>query len=68
MQKLIEEANEKCTLERKQCETLRAQHLVMIGNVLHPSVPISDNEVRSHDESHGRSSHDKSQSCMVIVT
>ena len=30
----------------KECEVERYKHLVMIGNVLHPSVPISDDEVR----------------------
>jgi len=42
---LIEEADEKCTEERKQTEATRTQNLAMIGNMLHPSVPISNDEV-----------------------
>ena len=45
IQQLIEEANEKNATERKELEAVRSQHLVMIGNILHPSVPISNNEV-----------------------
>ena len=43
---MIQESNDRCTAEMKECETVRQQHLVHIGNTLHPSVPISDNEVR----------------------
>ena len=46
VQQLIEEANTKNEAERKELETVRSQHLVMIGNILHPSVPVSNNEVR----------------------
>ena len=42
---LIQESNDRCTVEMKECETVRQQHLIQIGNTLHPSVPISDNEV-----------------------
>lgn len=44
VQSLIAEANEKCVTEMKECETERHLHLVQIGNILHPSVPISDDE------------------------
>ena len=42
---LIEECSEKNKMEMKECEVERYKHLVMIGNVLHPSVPISNDEV-----------------------
>ena len=42
---MIEAADEKCTEERKQTEATRIQNLAMIGNLLHPSVPISNDEV-----------------------
>ena len=45
IQSLIEEASEKTKAEIKECEVERYKHLVMIGNVLHPSVPISNDEV-----------------------
>ncbi len=45
VQSLIEEAATKTKAEIKECEEERYKHLVMIGNVLHPSVPISNNEV-----------------------
>ena len=45
VQKLIEEANEKNSSERTELEEERSFHLAQIGNSLHPSVPISDNEV-----------------------
>ena len=45
IQALIEKANEKCVVEMKECETERHFHLTQIGNMLHPSVPISDDEV-----------------------
>ena len=45
IQSLIEEASEKNKMEIKECEVERYKHLVMIGNVLHPSVPISNDEV-----------------------
>ena len=45
MVSLVETANEKCNEERKQIEAVRTENLVMIGNLLHPSVPISNDEV-----------------------
>ena len=45
IQSLIEESSDKNKAEMKECEVERYTHLVMIGNVLHPSVPISDDEV-----------------------
>ena len=42
---MIEESNAKCVLEMKECETKRRFHLTQIGNLLHPSVPIHDDEV-----------------------
>ena len=45
IQSLIEEASDKNKVEMKECEVERYKHLVMIGNILHPSVPISDDEV-----------------------
>ena len=42
---LVEAANDKCSEERKQVEVARTQSLVMIGNLVHPSVPISNDEV-----------------------
>lgn len=44
VQSLMDEANGKCTVEMKECKTERHRHLVMIGNVLHPSVPVSNDE------------------------
>ena len=48
VQVLVEEANKKCVAEMKECEAQRHSHLIQIGNILHPSVPISDNEVHVH--------------------
>ena len=45
VQTLVEEANRKSVAEMKVCEAQRHAHLTQIGNILHPSVPISDNEV-----------------------
>ncbi len=45
VQKLIEEANERDAKERTVLEEQRSFHLAQIGNFLHPSVPISNNEV-----------------------
>ena len=42
---MVEAANDKCTEERKQVEATRTENLVMIGNLIHPSVPISNDEV-----------------------
>lgn len=48
LQKLVEEAMERNNVERKQLEDLRSFHLNQVGNLLHPSVPISDDEVSEH--------------------
>ena len=45
LQTLIEEYNQKCTARIKECEAERHLYLTQIGNILHPSVPISNNEV-----------------------
>ena len=42
---MVEAANDKCSEERKQVEAMRTENLVMIGNLVHPSVPISNDEV-----------------------
>ena len=42
---MVEAANDKCNEERKQVEATRTENLVMIGNLVHPSVPISNDEV-----------------------
>ena len=42
---LVEAANDKCNKEHKQVEVMRIKNLVMIGNLVHPSVPISNDEV-----------------------
>lgn len=43
---LVDEAMEKTDSERTRLETERFEHLREIGNLLHPSVPISNDEVR----------------------
>lgn len=48
VQEMIEEANEQNSAERKRIEETRSFHLAQIGNFLHPSVPVSDNEVRAN--------------------
>ena len=45
VQSLIEAASEQAKADMKECETERHKHLVMIGNLLHANVPISDDEV-----------------------
>ena len=45
VQTLIGEASERAKEEMKEVEKERHKHLVMIGNILHPSVPISNDEV-----------------------
>ena len=45
VQSLIGEASERAKLEMKETGDVRHKHLVMIGNTLHPSVPISNDEV-----------------------
>ena len=42
---MVDTANDKCNEERKQVEVVRTENLVMIGNLVHPSVPISNDEV-----------------------
>ena len=42
---LVDEAVEKCDAERAQLEAVRFEYLREIGNLLHPSVPISNDEV-----------------------
>ena len=42
---MVEAANDKCNEERKQVEATRTENLIMIGNLVHPSVPISNDEV-----------------------
>ena len=54
IQSLIDAANEQCHVELKACEMERSQHLIQIGNILHPSVPISDNEVGQSCNFHAR--------------
>ncbi|XP_064398741.1 serine--tRNA ligase, cytoplasmic-like [Halichondria panicea] len=44
VQKLIEERNEKAKEEIKVCEEERHRYLVLIGNIVHPSVPVSNDE------------------------
>lgn len=44
VQALIEEANERSNAEMKECEEERLRNLVMIGNLLHESVPVSNDE------------------------
>ncbi len=45
VQKLVEERNEKAKEDIKVCEEERHRHLVLIGNIVHPSVPVSKDEV-----------------------
>ena len=45
VQELIEEANERSNVEMKECEEERLKNLVMIGNLLEKSVPVSNDEV-----------------------
>ena len=45
VQSLIQESNGCYAAEMKECETVRHQHLVQIGNTLHPRVPISNESV-----------------------
>ena len=42
---MVEAANDKCSEECKQVEAERTKNLVMIENLVHPSVPISNDEV-----------------------
>lgn len=43
---LVDEAIEKTDVDRIKLETERFENLREIGNLLHPSVPISNDEVR----------------------
>ena len=45
VQSLISEASERTKVEIREIEEERHKHLTMIGNILHPSVPISNDEV-----------------------
>lgn len=45
VQTMIGEASERAKMKMKDTEEERHKHLVMIGNVLHASVPVSNNEV-----------------------
>ena len=56
IQSLIEESSDRNKAEMKECEVERYKHLVMIGNILHPSVPISDDEVWREGEKRERNS------------
>ena len=42
---MIEAANDKCNEELKQAEAIRTENLVMIGNLVDSSVPVSNDEV-----------------------
>lgn len=42
---MVDEAVEKADSERMKLEAERFEYLREIGNLLHPSVPISDDEV-----------------------
>lgn len=44
---LVDEAVEKSDGERMKLEAERFEYLREIGNLLHPSVPISNDEVRA---------------------
>ena len=56
----MEENAQQAKTDIKECEEQRHKHLVMIGNVLHSSVPISNDEVRicmaslQHTDTHQR--------------
>ena len=45
VQSKVDESSDGAKAEMKDVEEERHKHLVMIGNTLHPSVPISNNEV-----------------------
>ena len=47
LQSLVDKFNQKCTAEMKECDMQRHAYLTQIGNILHPSVPISGTEVRT---------------------
>ena len=57
LQILIDESHQKCTARMKECEAQRDAHLTQIGNILHPSVPISDNEVWVLDKNEHTHAH-----------
>ena len=46
----MDQTSDKTKSEMKEVEEERHKHLVMIGNVLHSSVPISNNEVKGELE------------------
>ena len=43
--KLLDQAMKSCNEERLQCEEERASKLKEVANLLHESVPVSNNEV-----------------------
>ena len=45
LQTSVDKLNQTCTAEMKECELQRHAYLSQIGNILHPSVPISATEV-----------------------
>ena len=47
LQTAVDKLNQSCTAEMKECELQRHAYLTQIGNILHPSVPISATEVYS---------------------
>ena len=47
VQKLIEAANERAQQDMKSCEEERLKNLVMIGNLVDDTVPVSNDEVGS---------------------
>ncbi|XP_003383114.1 PREDICTED: serine--tRNA ligase, cytoplasmic-like isoform X2 [Amphimedon queenslandica] len=68
LQQLIEEASDKNSTKRKELEETRSFHLAQIGNSLHPSVPISDNEDNNRVErTFGDASIRKKYSHMDLV-
>ena len=47
LQTEVDKLNQSCTAQLKECELQRHAYLTQIGNILHPSVPISATEVCS---------------------
>ena len=47
VQKLIEAANERAQVDMKSCEEERLKNLIMIGNLVDDTVPVSNDEVGS---------------------
>jgi seryl-tRNA synthetase len=44
LQNEVDKLNQSCTAQLKECELQRHAYLTQIGNILHPSVPISATE------------------------